>query len=117
MAKKRWPFYLVLLTAALILLAPLYLFGEGKKEEIGSLKELIDRYDSGRCRECHGEIYAQWEKSHHARPLMGMEDWIFMSKYLKEGVLVGQVARSRPPRPTSPAPSAICPNFLKQPMP
>ena len=51
------------------------------------MKELIDRYDSCRCKECHGEIYAQWEKSHHARPLMGMDGWIFMSKYLKEGVL------------------------------
>lgn len=87
MPKKRWPLYLVLFTAAIILLVPFYLFGEGKKDEIGSLKELISRYDSGRCRECHGEIYAQWEKSHHARPLMGMDDWIFMSKYLKEGVL------------------------------
>jgi hypothetical protein len=50
MPKKRWPFYLILLIAALILLAPLYLFGEGKKEEIGSLKELIDRYDSAQCK-------------------------------------------------------------------
>ena len=46
MPKKRWPFYLVLLTAALILLAPLYLFGEGKNGEIASLEELINRYDS-----------------------------------------------------------------------
>ena len=48
MPKKRWSFYLALLTTTLILLAPLYLFGEGKKEEIGSLKELINRYDSAR---------------------------------------------------------------------
>ncbi len=87
MPKKRWLFYLILLIAALILLAPLYLFGEGKKDEIGSLKELISRYDSAQCKECHSEIYAQWEKSHHARPLMGLDDWIFMSAYLKEGVL------------------------------
>jgi hypothetical protein len=87
MPKNKWPFYLVLVTASLMLLAPLYLFGEGEKTEIGSLTELINRYDSARCKECHAEIYAQWEKSHHARPLMGMDDWIFMSKYLKEGPL------------------------------
>ena len=87
MNKKRWPLYLVLSTILIVLLVPLYLFGEGKKGEINSLKELIDRYDSTRCRECHAEIYAQWEKSHHARPLMGMDDWIFMSKYLDEGPL------------------------------
>lgn len=87
MSKKRWPFYLVLSIILIVLLTPLCLFGEGEKGEIASLAELIDRYDSVRCQECHSEIYAQWEKSHHARPLMGMDDWIFMSKYLKEGVL------------------------------
>ena len=51
------------------------------------MKELIDRYDSGRCKECHGEIYAQWEKSRRARSLMGLDGWIFVSGTLKEGVL------------------------------
>ncbi len=87
MNKKRWPFILVLATILSVLLAPLYLFGEGKKGGITSLVQLIERYDSGRCKECHAEIYAQWEKSHHARSLMGLDNWIFMSKYLKEGVL------------------------------
>lgn len=54
---------------------------------ITSLANLIERYDSSSCRECHEEIYSQWEKSHHARPLMGLNDWIFMERYLKEGVL------------------------------
>lgn len=54
---------------------------------ITSLSSLIERYDSSSCRECHEEIYTQWENSHHARPLMGLKDWIFMSKYLKEGPL------------------------------
>ena len=30
---------------------------------------------------------ANGKKSHHARPLMGLNDWIFMGRYLKEGVL------------------------------
>jgi hypothetical protein len=87
MINKKWIFYLALSTILIILLVPLYLFGEGKKSEINSLAELADRYDSSRCKECHGQIYAQWEKSHHARPLMGLDNWIFMSKYLKEGPL------------------------------
>jgi hypothetical protein len=86
-AKKRGLLYLVSSTILLVLLIPLYLFGEGEKGEITSLAQLINRYDSARCQECHPKKYAQWEKSHHARPLMGMDDWIFMSKYLKEGVL------------------------------
>ncbi len=52
-----------------------------------SLADLIERYDSSSCRECHEKIYSQWEKSHHSRPLMGLNDWIFMSRYLKKGVL------------------------------
>ena len=54
---------------------------------ITSLANLIERYDSSSCKECHEEIYGQWEKSHHARPLMGLNDWVFIGKYLKEGVL------------------------------
>jgi len=54
---------------------------------VDSLGDLIARYDSSSCRECHEQIYGQWEKSHHAKPLMGLNDWIFMSKYLKEGPL------------------------------
>ena len=45
MLQKRLPFILILPTALILSLVPLYLFGEGKKNEIGSLKELIDRYE------------------------------------------------------------------------
>ncbi|MFO7602119.1 MAG: multiheme c-type cytochrome, partial [Candidatus Desulfacyla sp.] len=48
-----------------------------------SLKELLTWYDTSRCKECHEEIYAQWEKSHHARSIMD----IFMDGYLKKGFL------------------------------
>lgn len=64
------------------------LWGTGETTApIDSLSELIAKYDSTSCRECHEEIYKQWEKSHHARPLMGLHNWIFMSKYLTEGPL------------------------------
>jgi len=57
--------------------------GQTSGRQAQSLKELIDRYDTSRCRECHEEIYAQWEKSHHARSIMD----ILMDDYLKKGVL------------------------------
>jgi hypothetical protein len=53
----------------------------GKK--VDSLKQLIDLYDPTSCRECHEEIYAQWQNSHHARSITG----IFMDRYLKNGPL------------------------------
>lgn len=40
-------------------------------EEIKTLKELVQRYDATSCKECHPEIYAQWEQSLHAKPLLG----------------------------------------------
>jgi hypothetical protein len=56
-------------------------------EKVSTLNELITLFDSSSCKECHEKIYEQWEKSHHARPLMGLDDEIFMTKYLKNGVL------------------------------
>lgn len=52
-----------------------------------SLAELIGRYDSGSCRQCHPAIFDQWAKSHHARSLMGLNGFSFMSKYLRKGPL------------------------------
>ena len=37
-----------------------------------SIDELAKMFDSTSCKECHPEIYAAWEKSHHARPFMGV---------------------------------------------
>jgi hypothetical protein len=52
-----------------------------------TLAEMIKRYDSSSCRECHTEIYDQWAGSHHARSMMGLNDFSFMSKYLRKGPL------------------------------
>ncbi len=52
-----------------------------------ALDGLIASYESGGCRECHEDIHRQWEGSHHARSLMGLDDWIFMAPYLKKGPL------------------------------
>jgi len=56
-------------------------------DQAATLSQLITLFDSSSCKECHEKIYEQWEKSHHARPLMGLDDEIFMTKYLKNGVL------------------------------
>jgi len=37
-----------------------------------TIDELAALFDSTGCKECHDTIYAQWEKSHHARPFMGV---------------------------------------------
>ncbi len=55
--------------------------------QVGSISELVKLFDSTSCKECHKEIFDQWSKSHHARPLMGLDDQIFLKKYLKTGPL------------------------------
>jgi hypothetical protein len=56
-------------------------------QQVSTLNELIALFDSSSCKQCHEKIYEQWERSHHARPLMGLDDWIFMAPYLKKGPL------------------------------
>jgi hypothetical protein len=48
-----------------------------------TLDELTRMFDSSSCKECHEKIYEQWEKSHHARPLIGMDDMMLLTPYLK----------------------------------
>ncbi len=48
-----------------------------------TLDELVKMFDSSSCKECHEKIYEQWEKSHHARPLMGIDDELFLKSYIK----------------------------------
>jgi hypothetical protein len=55
--------------------------------QVNSLAELVKMFDSSSCKECHEKIYEQWEKSHHARPLMGLNDQIFIKGYLVRGPL------------------------------
>jgi hypothetical protein len=76
---------LPLLAAALLLAAPVAAQAQSPRPEITSLKGLIARYSSEGCKECHPKVYAQWAGSQHARPLMGMDDQVFLTRYLKEG--------------------------------
>jgi len=36
-----------------------------------TIEELVERYDSSRCADCHEEIYDEWENSLHARSVLG----------------------------------------------
>jgi len=55
-------------------------------EKARTIDELAKMYDSSQCKSCHAEIYAQWEKSHHARPLMGVKGGLMLTPLaLKKG--------------------------------
>jgi nitrate reductase cytochrome c-type subunit len=77
---------IALLVVAVLVFLTSFVHAEGTTRA-STLPELIAMFDSSSCKECHEKIYEQWEKSHHARPLMGMDDWIFMASYLKRGPL------------------------------
>ena len=50
-----------------------------------TIEQLASMYDSSRCKECHAEIYGQWEKSHHARSLMGTQGGLMMTPLALKG--------------------------------
>lgn len=54
-------------------------------EKAKTIDELAKIYDSSQCKECHEDIYLQWEKSHHARPLMGVKGGLMLSPLAMKG--------------------------------
>jgi mono/diheme cytochrome c family protein len=76
--KKIW-IYRLAVFLAIFLTSNALCYASDQKVE--SLKQLIEIYDPTDCRECHEEIYDQWQNSHHARSITG----IFMERYLKKG--------------------------------
>lgn len=68
-----------LLVLFLMIIAPC----EAESPKVGTLDALLQMYDPTECRECHEDIFSQWQTSHHARSVSG----IFMDRYLKKGVL------------------------------
>jgi hypothetical protein len=69
-----------LLALVLFILAPPALAEKAK-----SIDELAAMFDSTSCKACHAEIYAQWEKSHHARSLMGVKGGLMMTPLATKG--------------------------------
>jgi hypothetical protein len=72
---------LKLLFVFVFVIAPMSAYAEKAK----TIDELAAMYDSSRCKGCHADIYAQWEKSHHARSLMGVQDGLMMTPLAKAG--------------------------------
>lgn len=74
--------FLKLILVLLFIAVPLVASAEKAK----TIDELAKMYDSSSCKSCHAEIYAQWEKSHHARPLMGVKGGLMLTPLaLKKG--------------------------------
>ena len=48
-----------------------------------TIDELAKMFDSTSCKECHETHYAQWEKSHHARPFMGVAGGMMLTPVVK----------------------------------
>jgi nitrate/TMAO reductase-like tetraheme cytochrome c subunit len=67
--------YFSLVLALVFLTMPLTVSAEKAK----TIDQLAKMYDSSGCKACHAEIYAQWEKSHHARPLMGVKGGLMLT--------------------------------------
>ena len=72
-------FKLILFTSLLLL--PVSALGEKAK----TIEELAAMFDSSSCKNCHAEIYAQWENSHHSRSLMGVLGGLFMTPLAMKG--------------------------------
>ncbi len=74
--------FLRLVLVLVFLAVPLLSYGQKAR----TIDELAKMYDSSNCKTCHAEIYAQWEKSHHARPLMGVKGGLMLTPLaLKKG--------------------------------
>jgi mono/diheme cytochrome c family protein len=54
-------------------------------EKAKTIDELAKMYDSSSCKECHADIYKQWENSHHARPLMGVKGGLMLTPLAMKG--------------------------------
>jgi hypothetical protein len=65
---------LLIIAVSLALFAVVTVSGTVSAQEVPKAKtldELAKMYDVSSCKECHQEIYAQWEKSLHARSILG----------------------------------------------
>ena len=74
---------ILLLVIAAVVMMPL---STVEAQKAKTIDELAKMYDASQCKSCHAEIYAQWEKSHHARPLMGVKGGLMLTPLaLKKG--------------------------------
>ena len=71
---------IMMLLIAVFIMMPLTVVGAEKAKTIDELSKM---FDSSQCKACHAEIYAQWEKSHHSRPLMGVAGGLMLTPVVK----------------------------------
>ena len=66
---------LKILLIMFFVILPLTLFAKGPEgtKKAKTVAELIKMYDSSSCKDCHAEIYDEWQKSLHARSIFGPE--------------------------------------------
>jgi hypothetical protein len=61
-----------LLIVGLLVLVPAMVLGaQGDVKKAKTIDELAKMYDSSSCKDCHAEVYAEWDKSLHARSIFG----------------------------------------------
>jgi hypothetical protein len=68
--------FIILMLIAVFVMMPL---ASVEAQKAKTIDELAKQFDSSQCKSCHAEIYAQWEKSHHARPLMGVKGGLMLT--------------------------------------
>jgi len=73
--------FLKLILVLLFIALPLVASADKAK----TIDELAKMYDSSSCKGCHEDIYKQWEKSHHARPLMGVKGGLMLTPLATKG--------------------------------
>jgi hypothetical protein len=73
----------IMLVVLVIVALPLSASALQFEKKAKTIDELAKMYDSSQCKSCHAEIYGQWEKSHHARPLMGVAGGLMLIPVVK----------------------------------
>jgi len=71
-----------LLTLAMVASTSLAVAADAPKKAT-TIDELAKMFDSTSCKECHETHYAQWEKSHHARPFLGVGGGMMLTPVVK----------------------------------
>jgi nitrate/TMAO reductase-like tetraheme cytochrome c subunit len=73
------------LKSGLLVLLLIALPGAVAAQKAKTIDELARMFDSSRCKECHAQVYEQWEQSHHARPLMGVRGGLMLTPLAMPG--------------------------------
>jgi mono/diheme cytochrome c family protein len=79
--------------ALLLAALPLAALGQQPPRKAKTIDELAAMFDSARCMRCHPEVFARWEKSHHARPLMGVAGGLMLTPVVKASAFQVKAAK------------------------